>query len=146
MFHIYLECFYYWLWTSKYLLGTIFPWWPVTLILSIAPCWIKFHGKLPSSLVNWSYGRRTWVDHTKESNPKLKNQMTLLLQIALNHLTANPTKWSNTIKQFIGKLQTNCLSVLDNFVGLALKDLIYPTSLIIYINLLTVRPSQPAFF
>ena len=71
--------------------------------------------------------------------------MTLLPQIALNHLTANPTKWSNTLKQFIGKLQTNCLSVFDHFVGLSLKDLIYPTSLIIYINLPTIRPFQPAF-
>ena len=26
-----------------------------------------------------------------------------------------------TLKQFVGKLATNCLSVFDNFVGLALK-------------------------
>ena len=38
-----------------------------------------------------------------------------------NPLSANPTKWSNTLKQFVGNLPTNCLSVLDNFVGLALK-------------------------
>ena len=40
---------------------------------------------------------------------------------AFNPLSANPTKWSNALKQFVGKLLTNCLSVLDNFVGLALK-------------------------
>ena len=41
----------------------------------------------------------------------------------LNALSANFTKWSNTLKQFFGKLPTNCLSVFDHFVGLALKGL-----------------------
>ena len=44
----------------------------------------------------------------------------------LNPLSANPTKWSNTLKQFVGNLPTNCLSVFDHFVGLALKGLILP--------------------
>ena len=39
-------------------------------------------------------------------------------------LRANPTKWSNTLKQFVGNLPTNCLSVFDHFVKLALKELI----------------------
>ena len=38
-------------------------------------------------------------------------------------LNASPTKWSNTFKQFAGKLPTNCLSVSDHFVGLALKGI-----------------------
>ena len=38
-------------------------------------------------------------------------------------LSANFTKWSNTLKQFVGKLATNYLSVFDHFVGLALKGL-----------------------
>ena len=42
---------------------------------------------------------------------------------SFNPLSANPTKWSITLKQFIGILATNCLSVLDHFVGLALKRL-----------------------
>ena len=37
----------------------------------------------------------------------------------LNPLSANPTKWSNTLKQFAGKFPTNCLSVFDHFVTLA---------------------------
>ena len=37
-----------------------------------------------------------------------------------NSLRANPTKWSNTLKQFVGKMPTNFLSVFDHFVGLAL--------------------------
>ena len=40
----------------------------------------------------------------------------------LNPLSANPTKWSNTLKQFVGNLP-NCLSVFDHFVILALKGL-----------------------
>ena len=38
-------------------------------------------------------------------------------------LNANSTKWSSTLKQFVGKLPTNCLSVFDHFVALALKGL-----------------------
>ena len=39
-----------------------------------------------------------------------------------NYLNANPTKWSNTLKQFVGNLPTNYLSVFDHFVKLALKE------------------------
>ena len=38
--------------------------------------------------------------------------------ICLNPLSANLTKWSNTLKQFVGKLPANCLGVFDHFVGL----------------------------
>ena len=41
----------------------------------------------------------------------------------INPLSANPTKWSNTLKRFIGCQPKNCLSVFDLFVGLALKSL-----------------------
>ena len=34
-----------------------------------------------------------------------------------NPLSANSTKWSNILKQFVAKLPTNCLSVIDHFVG-----------------------------
>ena len=34
-----------------------------------------------------------------------------------------PTKWSNTLKQFVGNLPTNCLKVFDHFVKLTLKGL-----------------------
>ena len=40
----------------------------------------------------------------------------LNLYVNLNSLSANLTKWSNTLKQFV-----NCLSVFDHFVGLVLK-------------------------
>ena len=45
------------------------------------------------------------------------------LQSMLNPLSASITKWSNTLKKFVGKLPTNCLSVFDHFVELALKEL-----------------------
>ena len=41
----------------------------------------------------------------------------------VNPLNANPTKWTNTLKLFVGKLLTNCLSVFDHFVKLAFKGL-----------------------
>ena len=40
-----------------------------------------------------------------------------------NPLSAKFIKWSNTLKQFVGKLPTNFLSVFDHFSGLALKGL-----------------------
>ena len=38
-------------------------------------------------------------------------------------LSANPTKWSNTLKQFVRNFPKNYLSVFDNFVILALTGL-----------------------
>ena len=55
--------------------------------------------------------------------------MKRLCVAAFNPSSANFTKCSNTLKQFIGKFQTNCLSVFDHFVGLALKGLIWVISL-----------------
>ena len=40
-----------------------------------------------------------------------------------NPFSANVTKWSNTLKQFVGNLPTNSLSVFDHFVGLPRKGL-----------------------
>ena len=41
----------------------------------------------------------------------------------INALSANFTKWPNTLKQFVGKLPTNCLSEVEHFAGLTLKGL-----------------------
>ena len=54
----------------------------------------------------------------------------------LNLLSVNPTKWPNILKQLVGNLPTNCLSVFDHFVKLALKDLIFRTILTVYSILL----------
>ena len=45
------------------------------------------------------------------------------VEFSINSLSANPTKWSKTLKQFVGNLPTNCLSMFDHFVILALKEL-----------------------
>ena len=49
--------------------------------------------------------------------------MGFTLSKVLNPLSANPTKCSNTLKQVGVNLLTNCLSVFDHFLGLALKGL-----------------------
>ena len=41
----------------------------------------------------------------------------------LNPLSTIFTKWSNTLKQFVSNLPTNCMSVFDHFVGFVLKGL-----------------------
>ena len=45
------------------------------------------------------------------------------MQLSFNPLSAKPTKWSNTLKQFVVNLPTNCLNVFDHFVILPLKGL-----------------------
>ena len=41
----------------------------------------------------------------------------------VNPLSANPTKWSNTLKQFVGRSRRILWVCFDYFVGLALKGL-----------------------
>ena len=50
-------------------------------------------------------------------------KITLSDYISVNPLSTNFTKWLNTLKQFVGKLPTNCLSVFDHFTVLAFKGL-----------------------
>ena len=49
--------------------------------------------------------------------------VTMQIQPKINTLSAKPTKHSNTLKQFVAKLPTNCLNAFDHFVGSALKGL-----------------------
>ena len=46
-------------------------------------------------------------------------------KLSINLLSANPTKQSNTFKQFYQQHLTNCLSVFEHFAGLVLKALIF---------------------
>ena len=55
--------------------------------------------------------------------PKYLKEALYPTKKAFNPLCANFTKWSNTLKQFVGKLPMNCLSVFGHFVGLVLKGL-----------------------
>ena len=45
----------------------------------------------------------------------------VIVKTLIKPLSANFTKWSNTLKQFVGNLPTNFLSVFGHFVGQALK-------------------------
>ena len=45
------------------------------------------------------------------------------MYVRFNRLSDKFIKWSNTLKQIVGKLPTICLSVFDHFSGLALKGL-----------------------
>ena len=49
----------------------------------------------------------------------------MFFQRNLNPLSANPTKWSNTLKPFVGCSLTNFLSVFDHFEGLTPKGLMF---------------------
>ena len=51
------------------------------------------------------------------------SKLTMTRVQSFNYLSANITKWSNTLKQFVGNLPTNCLSAFDHFVGLEFKGL-----------------------
>ena len=53
------------------------------------------------------------------------DQWRWLMDQVFNSLSANPTKWPKKPKHFVGNLPTNCLSVFDRFVKLALKGLSY---------------------
>ena len=54
-----------------------------------------------------------------------------------NPLSTNFLKWSDTLKQFVGKFPTNCLSVFDHFVGLSFRGLtlskFFPLSLFFFL-------------
>ena len=52
--------------------------------------------------------------------------------LLFNSLLANPTEWSNTLKQFVHKFPTSCLSMFDHFVRLAIKGLTCSESFIYY--------------
>ena len=44
-------------------------------------------------------------------------------ELLINPLSANTTKWSNTLKQFVSNLARKCLGMFDHFVALAPKGL-----------------------
>ena len=54
-----------------------------------------------------------------------------------NDLSANLTKWSNALKQFLGNLPTTCLNVFDHFVNLTFKRLKLKYTLLLFIRLET---------
>ena len=61
--------------------------------------------------------KRTHIYGRKPPNVSLQSE------ISFKAFSTDFKKWSNTLKQFVGNLPMNCLSVFDHFVGLALKGL-----------------------
>ena len=51
------------------------------------------------------------------------NELRQIVLISFNPFSANITKWSDILKQFVDKLERNCFSVFNHFVGLVLKAL-----------------------
>ena len=52
-----------------------------------------------------------------------QNILWSLKKYFFNPLSAKPTKWSNTLKQFVGIFPMNYLKVFNHFEGLASKGL-----------------------
>ena len=73
-----------------------------------------------TSLNDWLYRRCQIVENERFADVNLERCGNV------NPLSANFIKWSNTLKQFVGKSPTNCLSVFDHFVKLTLKELTFP--------------------
>ena len=65
----------------------------------------------------------SWISIYSKIYSSFKHFKLQYMHIEINPFSANFTKWSNTLKQFIGNLPTNYLSMFDDFVFLALKGL-----------------------
>ena len=61
----------------------------------------------------------------KSRSPFPQKNFYIYVWQGLKPLSASLTKWLNTPEQFVGNLVTNCLSMFEHFVGLALKGLKY---------------------
>ena len=69
-----------------------------------------------------------YIHILEEDQPKTWESVSQTYQLKVFHklltfLSANSTKWSNILKQFVGNSLTNCLSVFDHFVELPFKGL-----------------------
>ena len=91
-----------------------------TRFFSLKTAW-KGISNVPVIFRKTAMSSRFWLTHQFLSTSwnlytwrvkSIRNQRKL---IRFNPLSANLTKWSNTLKQFVGNLPTNCLSVFDHF-------------------------------
>ena len=80
-----------------------------------------------------------WVGYMwKDSFSGIMNRC-IAISIVLSPLSVNPTKWLNTLKQFVDFCRRICLSVFDHLVGFALKGLIYASGFHLQITSLWPR-------
>ena len=80
------------------------------------------------------YRSKTISPGTHKNNKKCRHHLTpsiwgsfckcfkVVYRLRIEPLSPNPTKWSNALKQFVGK-SLRFVCVFDHFVGLALKGL-----------------------
>ena len=88
--------------------------------------WVHLHNSNHDELVSITLEPFLCSASNFSSEYRMYNSITLAKFETIqkfNPLSANFTKWPNTLKQFVGNLPTNCLSVLGHFVALALKGL-----------------------
>ena len=70
---------------------------------------------LPSSMcIILAYFFSSWFFFFNWCSISIERLIHFLEGLVFNPLSVNPTKWSNTLKQFFGKLPANCLSVFDH--------------------------------
>ena len=84
----------------------------------------KHHEESPIFTKNFIKDTTTLINKFP-NNTLLLNGLTIInnTDMVFSPLSANPTKQPNTLKQFVGNLPKNCLSVFGHFVGLVLKGL-----------------------
>ena len=59
--------------------------------------------------LNFRLGKNFWKNHQILNN--VLESIPRPISIILNPLSANPTKWLNTLKQFVGNLSMNSFSL-----------------------------------
>ena len=106
------------IWTSKCLLGN-------SLLITAFLFYLTEPRRELRSNVQWDLKQYSFASYVISSTLSIYNHILTgtICTAFFNKWSVNPTKWSNILKQFVGNLLTNCLSVFDHFVILALKGL-----------------------
>ena len=117
------EEFYQWLFKSKLQLKRKFLQW--VLLIVITPYATRFFSTQFTSwyLKSLKTSSLLFLMEHCDTTQKLHFNPFCVNVYSFNPFSVNPTKWSNTLKQFVGNSGRIVLSVLDYFVGLALKEL-----------------------
>ena len=104
------------IWTSKCLLGN-------SLLITAFLFYLTEPRRELRSNVQWDLKQYSFASYVTSSTLSIYNHILTgtICTAFFNKWSANPTKWSNTLKQFVGNLLTNCLSVFDHFVILVKK-------------------------
>ena len=106
----------------------------ILLLSNLYSFWLVWNLKFNSTLLSWIVLNSDDITQVPDQTDCIQNMKaksiracfdTFYLRVKptvrfdLNLLSANITKWSNTLIQLVGNLATNFLRVFDHFVGLA---------------------------